>query len=647
VFSRYLIEGLSGKAADKDRNVTARQLAEFVRTNVKAWTFGSGKPLQTPLLACADDSAVIGRCPQGNVTIPAATPAPPTAVPPPVVQPSQQPRLSGPAQGQPWTVPNLGLALVCIQPNSFQIGSDNGGDDEKPVHSVRISRGFWLGKYEVTNGEYQAFLGASGYDGKGDADDDYLRHHRDWAQYASTGDRYPVVAVSWNNAAAFCRWLTERERGAGRLPAGYEYRLPTEAEWEYACRAGTTGDYAGNLDDMAWYDKNSGGKTHEVGTKKPNAWGLYDMHGNVWEWCLDWYDAAYYGRSPGTDPVNAQAASYRVGRGGGWGHSPGGLRSAYRIRLRPEDAYGDRGFRVCLAPQSAESAVIGRCPQGNVTIPPPAPPPVAPPPQSPVRTPQLRVPDGFRAVAGAADEPYTDTGWAKDIVHEATGIEMAYIPARSSTMGSPESEIGRDNDEVQHRVTLTKGFYMGKYEVTQDQWQKVMGNNPSNFTNAGGNAPVERVSWDDCQSFCGKLGTGFRLPTEAEWEYACRAGTTTALNNGRELTSTTGRCQNLDEVAWYDETSGSTTHPVGSKKPNAWSLYDMHGNVLEWCQDWDGPYPTGAVTDPAGPGSGSYRVVRGGGWYDDARHCRAANRLRFEPGNRIADLGCRLVRTVP
>ena len=142
--------------------------------------------------------------------------------------------------------------------------------------------------------------------------------------------------------------------------------------------------------------------------------------------------------------------------------------------------------------------------------------------------------------------------------------------------------------------------------------------------------PWRQVSWDDCQAFCRKLGAGFRLPTEAEWEYACRAGTKGPYAG------------NLDDLAWYGENSGKTTHPVGQKKPNAWGLYDMHGNVWEWCSDWYGDYPAGAVTDPTGPGTGSLRVIRGGSWHDDAGHCRSAHRDGFSPGYPDDRLGLRL-----
>ncbi len=193
----------------------------------------------------------------------------------------------------------------------------------------------------------------------------------------------------------------------------------------------------------------------------------------------------------------------------------------------------------------------------------------------------------------------------------------------------------RIRDATPHRVSITRGFEMGKYEVTQAQWEKVMGDNPSRFK--GANLPVENVSWDDVQKFIHALnarndGYVYRLPTEAEWEYACRAGTAGDFAGS------------LDEMGWYMSNSGSQTHPVGTKKPNAWGLYDMHGNVLQWCQDWYGDYPGGKVVDPQGPGSGSNRVIRGGSWGSDATNCRSAARHRYSPDNRAAGLGFRLVR---
>ncbi len=210
-------------------------------------------------------------------------------------------------------------------------------------------------------------------------------------------------------------------------------------------------------------------------------------------------------------------------------------------------------------------------------------------------------------------------------------------------MGSYPGE-GSGDEHPRHQVTISKGFQMGKFEVTQAQWEAVMGSNPSHNYGVGDNNPVYYVSWNNCQSFVSKLneldsGYTYRLPTEAEWEYACRAGSTTVYSYGND----SGQ---LGQYAWYNDNSNSKTHPVGEKKPNAWGLYDMHGNVWEWCQDWyDGDYYDNSPgTDPQGPNSGSYRVIRGGSWNNDAGYCRSAFRYGINPDNVYGDFGLRLVR---
>jgi formylglycine-generating enzyme required for sulfatase activity len=213
-------------------------------------------------------------------------------------------------------------------------------------------------------------------------------------------------------------------------------------------------------------------------------------------------------------------------------------------------------------------------------------------------------------------------------------LEMVGIPAGSFCMGSPAGK-GESDEHPQHQVTVS-AFYMGKYEVTQAQWRAVMGTNPS--SSKGDDLPLESVSWDDAQEFCRKLsqmtGHEYRLPTEAEWEYAARAGTTGDYAG------------NLDAMGWYDANSGGRTHPVGQKQSNGFGLYDMHGNVWEWVLDWYGDYPSGEVTNPQRPGSGSFRVDRGGSWGSAAAVLRSANRYSPSPGIRYDSLGFRLVRTL-
>ncbi|RJP33663.1 MAG: formylglycine-generating enzyme family protein [Candidatus Omnitrophota bacterium] len=225
---------------------------------------------------------------------------------------------------------------------------------------------------------------------------------------------------------------------------------------------------------------------------------------------------------------------------------------------------------------------------------------------------------------------------------------MVLIPAGTFTMGSPDNEQDRYlYEEPQHQVTISKPFYMGKYEVTQAQWEAVMGSNPSRSYGVGNNNPVYYVSWNDCQTFITKLnGMGletFSLPSEAEWEYACRAGTTTRFYWGDDPNDS-----QIGQYAWYDgNNSPSGTKEVGLKLPNNFGLYDMSGNVWEWCGDWFGSYSSNAQTDPTGPTGGSYRVVRGGDWFSFARGCRSAIRGGPSPGSVHDALGFRLRRSYP
>jgi formylglycine-generating enzyme required for sulfatase activity len=225
-----------------------------------------------------------------------------------------------------------------------------------------------------------------------------------------------------------------------------------------------------------------------------------------------------------------------------------------------------------------------------------------------------------------------------------------WIPAGTFTMGSPDGEQDRESREgPQTVVTLTRGFWLGRCEVTQAEYVAVIGSNPSYFT-GDPNRPVERVRWREATKYCAKLtaaeraagrlpaGWAYRLPTEAEWEYACRARTTTQFSYGDDP-----GYWKLGIYAWCDSNSGGRTYPAALKQPNPWGLYDMHGNVFEWCLDWYGTYPGGSVTDPKGPSSGLLRVVRGGSLYNGGWHCRSASRYFNTPASRSKCIGFRAV----
>jgi len=242
------------------------------------------------------------------------------------------------------------------------------------------------------------------------------------------------------------------------------------------------------------------------------------------------------------------------------------------------------------------------------------------------------------------DPQNADAVWLRKMIGSALkttntlGMTFVYIPAGRFLMGSPADEAGRSEDETQHKVVLTKGFLMAATPVTQAQWEAVTGKRPSYFQ--GDNLPVEQVSYDEAAEFCRKLGIKegkrYRLPTEAEWEYACRAGSTAPYNTGSDGSA-------LGEAGWYDANSGGQTHPVGQKKPNAWGLFDMHGNVWQWCSDWYGPYPDGELTDPRGAQTVRDRVLRGGSWRDPAERCRSARRRYSASDARYYSIGFRVV----
>lgn len=233
-----------------------------------------------------------------------------------------------------------------------------------------------------------------------------------------------------------------------------------------------------------------------------------------------------------------------------------------------------------------------------------------------------------------------------DIITNSLGMKFAWIPPGTFLMGSPKTEAERSDNEAQHKVTLSMGFNMGVHLVTQEQWQAVMGNNPSNFKGEK-NLPVEQASWEDCQEFIKKLGDkdkkAYRLPTEAEWEYACRAGTKTPFWFGETISTDQA---NYDGNHIYGNGKKGVyrqkTTPVGSFPANAWGLHDTHGNLSEWCQDWFGVYPQNDVVDPQGRDAGQYRVLRGGAWINDPWDCRSASRLGNAPGFRDCYYGLRV-----
>ncbi len=604
---------------------------------------------------------------------------------------------------------SIGMKFVLIPPGEFLMGSSEEAVErlvkeaqeeqnitaycyrlpaEAPRHRVRITRPFYLGVYQVTQAEYEQVVGVN---------PSHFSAEGEGAEQVAGLDtsRHPVVMVSWAETAAFCEKLSAmpEEQTAGRV-----YALPTEAQWEYACRAGTTtkwsyGDDAGVLRDYAWFGGSSGNRTHDVGERKPNAFGLFDMHGNVWEMCADWFGSDYYAVSPVDDPQGPASGSRRVLRGGCKGSHPRYCRSAYRHLGLPESRSLVHGFRVVLVPAEADSKRAEANVDGTKV---PSRPSVADPPADDEprlttdtevavpATPWSLPPDAPASAIAPFDADQArkhQEEWAEYLglpmeFTNSIGMKFVLIPPGEFMMGSSEEEVEQLRQEAKerqerqwyidrlpseaprHRVRITRPFYLGLYEVTQAEYLQVMGVNPSEFASEGNGAqkvagldtshyPVEMVAWNDAKAFCEKLsampeeqaaGRGYVLPTEAQWEYACRAGTTTKWSFGDDEGV-------LGNYAWFSANSGGRTLAVGEKKPNAFGLFDMHGNVWEWCADWFGNdyYPASPVGDPPGAASGSDRVIRGGCWSSMAGGCRSAFRRLGAPSLQYSDLGFRVV----
>lgn len=475
--------------------------------------------------------------------------------------------------------------MILVEGGTFQMGEGRVMSDEEPVHNVTVSA-FYIGKFEVTQKEWNAIM---------------LRNPSLYK-----GDNLPVETVNWYDVVEYCNKKSLKEGlkpcyiGEGNnITCDFRadgYRLPTEAEWEYACRGGAKSHnyrYSGSNDpvEVAWFEVNAEDKTHPVGQKKANELGIYDMSGNAWEWCWDWYDKNYYQTGPVENPAGPTAGDIRIYRGGGAGSNFTWVRCTGRYSYNPLFKHWFVGFRVV-------KNNIGNPPQ-----------------------------------------------------------DMVYVIGGAFKMGGNEGTLG---ERIVHPVTVST-FYIGKYEVTQEEWLAVMKYNPSLFK--GSILPVHSVEWYDAVKYCNKRSlleslnpcysgegknivcnfeaNGYRLPTEAEWEYAGRGG---------RLSQNYTYCggNNADEIAWYAGNTYGKPQAVGQKKPNELGIYDMSGNAAEWCWDYYDftYYSNSPAVNPRGPLSGLYRLVRGGGFIlpEDVLMCSA--RFILEPQQKFTTVGFRLVKGV-
>ncbi|MCP3915089.1 MAG: formylglycine-generating enzyme family protein, partial [bacterium] len=517
-------------------------------------------------------------------------------------------------------------------PGRFTMGSPKdewGRWDDEPQHEVEVTRGYWLADTPCTQ---ELWIAVTGRDP------------------SRRGAGRPVTGVSFRDVESFLRKV-----GESTVDDGTSFRLPTEAEWEMACRAGTTAaSYAGDFDEgsaasvlapIGWYAGNAGRTVHSVAKLAPNPAGLFDMLGNVDEWCADAIGSLDDLQGiDAVDPV-ALGGSRRVLRGGSWDDGARHLRAAFRDASLPGARDVGLGFRLARGQEvrSSESGVergAGRA----------------------VDIPRGRRPS-FHVVTDRGRwgfESLVQPDWAHAFGRDKMGLwadldvegvtqRLRWVTPGRFLMGSPESEEGRYGEEDLHEVVLSRGYWLADSPCTQALWVRVMGSNPSQGQQ-GLEHPVASVSHGDARSFCealsSRIGSGervFRLPTEAEWEHACRAGTTTPTYHPEGP---------LDGLGWHTGNSDGGTHPVRQRRPNSWGLYDMLGNVHEWCLDHVEDVGDELLSNPAYRDGawdpicleGSRRVVRGGSWLVVARSLRAAFRLAYLPEARDVCLGFRLAR---
>ena len=553
-------------------------------------------------------------------------------------------------KSETFTVGDATFTMMTLPGGPFIMGAEPGDEDatgnEKPLHYVNIDR-FAIGESEVTQRLWEAVMGSN-------------------PSKFVNGNR-PVDNVSWLDCQEF---ITKLNQLTGR-----NFRLPTEAEWEFAACGGMYKRgylYAGseNIGDVAWYKGNSN-ETQPVRLLNANEFGLYDMSGNVMEWCQDFYDPNYYGNSPENNPCcDTQPIGYfpnRVLRGGNWYWDAEHSRVTYRTNNGQGVKSEIYGLRLAMDDQTLQlstytlNLTIGG--QGTVDI-------ITGSERYAMVNNTPSVVDAVMEnntiiiTAKSADEAVvtvkdTKTGQEVELHVNVTAAQTETISVNGVSfkmvgveggmffMGAaPDDKDASEYERPIHQVKLSS-FTIGETEVTQALWKAVMGSNPSKFQ--GDKNPVDNVSWLDCQEFITKLnqltGRTFRLPTEAEWEYAARGG---VCNNGYKFSGS----NDAKYVAWYKENSDKKTHPVGQMQANAIGLHDMSGNVMEWCKDFYAPkyYSHSAEENPCcdilPTGSFPNRVLRGGNWYWEDNYCRVSSRSDNGQGVDSEIYGLRLAMDV-
>ncbi|MEO2018285.1 MAG: SUMF1/EgtB/PvdO family nonheme iron enzyme [Fuerstiella sp.] len=568
---------------------------------------------------------------------------------------------------------SIGMKLSLIPPGDFTMGRTEQQFDElldiirrdpkmkqneggmiawsmlmMPAHRVRITKPFYMGATEVTVEQFRQFVKNTGYRTEAEQGLNHGKPYKGgramstWQKpmaWRTTPlkqkDDEPVLHLCWNDCVEFCRWLSEKE--------GREYRLPTEAEWEYGCRAGTvTPWHFGTYSDVdkvaheyAWWSDGTQAK-HQLpraaGLGKPNAFGLYDMHGNVWEYVGDWWHRLSYKEMPLNDPTGPAQQSEkndqrRIIRGSSFDWGRWGGDSAYRMRItQRSNQHPHMGFRVAMTIRDAISVAPAVDPDRQ-------------------RRATTRDPGADSAVVQAALKDSAkpdDCPDALTVKVDDVSIEFVLIPAGSFLMGSTK---GPGDERPVHRTVISRPFYMARHEITEQQWEAVMGPHPRlvNWRKepnelTGPRRAMRGVSWSDCRRFMATLKEKvpdhtFALPTEAQWEYACRAGSDSEFSFGNDESQLEDYALFAGNKEWPGKDGKFRYHDVSTGKSNAWGLHDMHGGVWEWCTDrYDADYYfSSPLVDPGGPASGRFRVLRGGSWFRDGRYARSAYRRFFHP----------------
>lgn len=590
------------------------------------------------------------------------------------------------------TVNGYTFRMIQVEGGTFNMGAQStdpsginydpdASPDQSPVHSVTLCS-YYIGQTEVTEGLWEAVMGS-----------DVTTH----GAFNGIGSNYPITFISYYDAQSFITLLSHL--------TGLNFRMPTEAEWEYAARGGSQSQgykYSGsnNIDDVAWCFENVPGGNwvdvlHPVATKQANELGLYDMTGSMSEWCSDWY--GNYSSSPQTNPTGPDSGSGRVSRSGPsieenvWART-GAFNQGYRysftgLRLALSEYAPTNPPMVSTASVSNITGTTVSC-GGNVTFSGDTPVIARGVCWATSENPTIfdsHTTDGsgmgsftssitgltagtiYYVRAYATNGSRTSYGPQVSFTTESVtlstrdftvnGVTFSMIQVEGGTfnMGAQNSDPSGvnyyagaiDNESPVHDVTLSS-YYIGQTEVTQGLWHAVMGSDvfpqvatsPYYSGEVGDSYPAWGISYNDAQNFIAQLniltGLNFRLPTEAEWEYAARGGN---QSHGYKFSGS----NTIDNVAWYLGNSGDRLHPVASKQANELGIYDMTGNLFEWCSDWHGDYSDISQTNPTGPGSGTRHVIRGGCYTFTPHHCHTRFRVPPQDDHGSIQAGMRLV----